>query len=601
MNKVLFFLLFFAGMFGRIHSQSMDRLELINASTDKAIAGFTGFGDTIDVDVYPMINFRAVTSPDPMVTGTPCSFLLTTPSGATYSRSETGAPYALFGDISGDYKDWAAGLNSPPAMVEGKYTLKVTPGTGTAVEYSFVIKKTGSTGGGGTVTPPPTPNGCGTVITLASFTSFPVFTGITGFSPAYADAGNQCLAINAASYKGVFAAAQAIFSQATDNYDITITTLTETDGESTYRLKVGGVLVGEFQNPATTVDYVQATKTWKNVAVKTGDLIQVEFNSHTNGKIPEGNTTAFSRGRWKQVSFDPVCKAQTGDYIESGGIVIMEPEKLAVSSEWKKVPSTDLSDASMAGALGNGWIEWAGSNSSAITQEDAAAKGVLVIRFKITKEGDYTFRWRTKQHNSGQASDQGNDTFVKLASGQILPMTGSKGNSYTMTKFTKVWIQSKTVWSWGTNFEPVYAEFVYFPKIHYTPGIHEIRLAGRSSGHAIDRLVLYHSDIQWNEATFNSLPESQRADDNVGVKLTTDNSSARLSVYPNPCNGKFTVQSTKNLLHIKIFQTDGRCIYSQSANGLTTEVQTPDLNNGLYLLRAQSVDGQMLSERFVVD
>ena len=35
-------------------------------------------------------------------------------------------------------------------MVEGKYTLKVTPGTGTAVDYSFVIFKGGTTGGGGT-------------------------------------------------------------------------------------------------------------------------------------------------------------------------------------------------------------------------------------------------------------------------------------------------------------------------------------------------------------------------------------------------------------------------------------------------------------------
>ncbi|WP_346881714.1 DUF5060 domain-containing protein [uncultured Algibacter sp.] len=131
---------------------------------------------------------------------------------------------------------------------------------------------------------------------------FPI-TQVTGFEQAYVDNARNAMAINAAQHKDKFAAVKQSFTGADGTYNITLTTLAELDGESTYRLKVDGVLIGTYQNPETTVDYTPTTKTWTDVSIKNGDDIQVEFNSHTNGKIPEGSGTAFSRGRWTKLAF----------------------------------------------------------------------------------------------------------------------------------------------------------------------------------------------------------------------------------------------------------------------------------------------------------
>ena len=104
-------------------------------------------------------------------------------------------------------------------------------------------------------------------------------------------------AINAGAHKNKYAASTKVFDGASSYYDITLTSLTEEDGESTYRLKVNGKLVGEFQNPETTADMQPFTHTFKNVLVLKDDVIQIESNTHSNGKIPEGDGFAFSRGR----------------------------------------------------------------------------------------------------------------------------------------------------------------------------------------------------------------------------------------------------------------------------------------------------------------
>ncbi len=124
---------------------------------------------------------------------------------------------------------------------------------------------------------------------------------IDGFVPAYKDKGRRALAVNAGMYKEKFAAATAIFDGNSGLYNVTITTVKETDGESTYRLRVSGELVGKFQNPETTQDMSTHTYTFQNIALNKDDVIQVEFNSTSNGKIPEGNAFAFARGRWRQL------------------------------------------------------------------------------------------------------------------------------------------------------------------------------------------------------------------------------------------------------------------------------------------------------------
>ncbi len=60
-----------------------------------------------------------------------------------------------------------------------------------------------------------------------------------------------------------------------------MTTMAEIDGESTYKLFIGGRLVGQFTNPKTSEDYKPTLKTWNNVRVDKGAMIRVEFNTAT--------------------------------------------------------------------------------------------------------------------------------------------------------------------------------------------------------------------------------------------------------------------------------------------------------------------------------
>ena len=124
---------------------------------------------------------------------------------------------------------------------------------------------------------------------------------VKGFAPPYFDKARNVFAIDAAIHKDTFAAVQTKFKGASGIYDIKIVTLTETDGESTYRLAVNGIEVGSFTNPPTTKDYVDASQVWSSIQLKTGDSLRVAFNSASNGKIPEGDGFAFSRGRFSKL------------------------------------------------------------------------------------------------------------------------------------------------------------------------------------------------------------------------------------------------------------------------------------------------------------
>jgi hypothetical protein len=122
------------------------------------------------------------------------------------------------------------------------------------------------------------------------------------FVPYYRDVRSanperHALAIDAKQYRAKFAAAELPFEGAQGDYDLTLRTLTENDGESTYRLVVGERVIGEFQNPPGS-DGAAAMHTWRGVALRAGDRVRVESNTHSNGKIPEAGAFAWARGRW---------------------------------------------------------------------------------------------------------------------------------------------------------------------------------------------------------------------------------------------------------------------------------------------------------------
>lgn len=120
--------------------------------------------------------------------------------------------------------------------------------------------------------------------------------------PYYEHKSMQALAVNAAkkNYRNKFAKAVYVHgSKQPSRHAMTLVTLTEVDGESRYQVLLNDRLLGEFTNPETEKDYQEAYFKIPETELKPGDIITVKSMAVTNGKIPEGDGTAYARGRWR--------------------------------------------------------------------------------------------------------------------------------------------------------------------------------------------------------------------------------------------------------------------------------------------------------------
>ncbi len=160
------------------------------------------------------------------------------------------------------------------------------------------------------ITPDGSPHGD---LGFISFTATTHFT--LGDPPFYVDEARRALAINAGNpaLRHGFSSATAVYPGPSGRFDVTITTLTEVDGESTYHVYVNDERVGTHTNPTTEIDYAPSLRTWSNVTLNPGDTLRVEACAHTNGRIPEGDATAWARGRWQHLGIAPSIEEVLAD------------------------------------------------------------------------------------------------------------------------------------------------------------------------------------------------------------------------------------------------------------------------------------------------
>ena len=341
------------------------------------------------------------------------------------------------------------------------------------------------------------------------------------FVPAYKDAARRALAINAAQYRGEFAAAEAKFDLDAGTYDVVLTSLTETDGESTYRVFVGGKKIGEVQNPPAERDYEAIFHRFEKVKLNTGDVIRVEFNSASNGKIPEGDGFAFARGRWRSVTFlmpgqvmpkpataapAPVVTSFEFTYDpakakkvhkQSGGIIVVEAEDFdAVDRQnhrtWYLTTADTTPDVKpdpdpnhAEGAIGGAYLEILPDTRSThgdplingVNFSDAPGEcSVLYYPVIFTEPGRYYVWVRTCCTGS-----EDNSLHVGLdgewpASGQRMQWTGKHGE-----------------WQWDSRQRTARQHGGELGKIWLDvdkPGLHTIMFSMREDGFEFDRFLL---------------------------------------------------------------------------------------------------------------
>lgn len=302
---------------------------------------------------------------------------------------------------------------------------------------------------------------------------------VNGFVPSYKDKVRKAIAVNAAKYKDVFGASKIAYTGTTGYFDITITTLTELDGESSYKLKVGDAYIGQFQNPETETDYKEYQYTFRNVFVKNGSSIQVESNSHSNGKIPEGSAFAFSRGRWRAIAL----KCQDAcDLVEKDGFLVIEAERFSLQGDWHIQEDNVASSGK--------YIQYTGSNSyKSVNPADE-----ISYKFRINTPGTYNMRWFMRQPDEAEG-DKSNDVWIKMDGG-----VGLFGDT-PFEDYTKFVGRSKGIFSMNGRLE-AHHEFADFSCDFSKAGEYTVRMAGRSTLLQIDKIVFYKNDISDDEAIY---------------------------------------------------------------------------------------------------
>ncbi|MEM7790792.1 MAG: putative Ig domain-containing protein, partial [Verrucomicrobiota bacterium] len=130
-----------------------------------------------------------------------------------------------------------------------------------------------------------------------------------GDAPYSIDSIRGALQIDAAvvAYRDVWAAATVTPGLVDGLYDVKVTSMREFDGESPYQLLVNGRVVGTRVNGTTDEDndYALEDHLFLNVPIPAGATVTVRSQAVTNGLIPEGNGTAYSRGRWTTLEIQP--------------------------------------------------------------------------------------------------------------------------------------------------------------------------------------------------------------------------------------------------------------------------------------------------------
>lgn len=292
---------------------------------------------------------------------------------------------------------------------------------------------------------------------------------IGNFAPAYKDHQRGAVAINAELYKDVFAAASAKFKGEKGLYDVTINSLKELDGESTYRLKIGGRLVGSFKNSPTNTDYDEQYFTIKDVSIRNGETIQIEFNSASNKKVPEGDGYAYARGRWKSIDFNCVSERNEQDEQE---LLSFEAENFKLKGAWKTVGDATVSDGR--------YIVYNGQNN--YNSPDLAHE--ISYNFQINSPGTYTVKWFMRQPMEADG-DKSNDVWIYF--------DGNYGfaGEHRLEHYEKYYGRSKEVFGLNgiAEVHDVGHKWlsVKFPK----PGTYTIKLSGRSEFLQIDRFILF--------------------------------------------------------------------------------------------------------------
>ena len=273
---------------------------------------------------------------------------------------------------------------------------------------------------------------------------------------------------------------------------------------------------------------------------------------------------------------------------ESEGVIIVEIESALDYGSW-------VLDTLRSGYTGKGYLQYKGSNLF-----NDPGNSLLSFEIAIKKTGKYRFQWHSLIA-VGESNTEHNDSWLRFKDAS--DFYGQKNDEIVYPKgvgktpnpegssskgWLKIYQNNRDGWTWTTRTSDrdPHDIFVEFD----SAGIYTLEVSGRSNGHAIDRLALYHRDVNSSAALDLKRPESENIQivdvrdigvRNIKIRPTIATSDIYLDLPVSISPGQQTYQ---------IINVFGQQIASSTVfvmPGATSPISISHLQGGVYFIQFQ--------------
>lgn len=205
-----------------------------------------------------------------------------------------------------------------------------------------------------------------------------------------------------------------------------------------------------------------------------------------------------------QTNSSPTCQNPVNTvFNEKGNLVLVEFEENVFPVEWKLEKNSSSS--------GQGYYVWTGDQSLG-----TPGNGLIEFKLKISNPGKYRFLWNTAvtigtngtEHNDSWLKFSDADKFYGEKNGNKIYPKGSgltpNPNGSSADGWFKIYRGGNDLdfkWQASTSDNDAHNIYVEFDN----PGTYTMQVSARSSGHGIDKFLLYKEEsYSFNEATTSS-------------------------------------------------------------------------------------------------
>ena len=178
-------------------------------------------------------------------------------------------------------------------------------------------------------------------------------------------------------------------------------------------------------------------------------------------------------------------------FVESQGKVVMEAESVITDGDWSL-------EKRIGDYKGTGYYVWRGDDM--MSANKAGLGDAIQYKFRINKAGNYELRWRSYIAKGTSRTDS-NDSWARFPTGKNI------SGEHALEDWTKVYMNTAGDWSWAAK---TVDRKGYKIRQYFSTGDHVMEIAGRSNGHAIDRIVLFNYDeLSYSADDFDNFKESK--------------------------------------------------------------------------------------------